>query len=50
MHEFELKSDDSCALCIFQGETAGKRVAIELLIWGNKAVFEPFVDRDSFLV
>ena len=42
MHEFEVKSEESCALCIFKGETINA-LPLNWLIWWNKAVFEPFV-------
>jgi len=42
MQEFEVKSDESYALCIFKGETINA-LPLNWLIWGNRAVFEPFV-------
>ena len=42
MHELEVKSDESCALCIFKGETING-LPLNWLIWWNIAVFEPFV-------
>ena len=42
MHEFEVKSDESCALCIFKGETTNALPLNWLICW-NKAVFESFV-------
>ena len=42
MQEFEVKSDESCALFIFKGETINA-LPLNWLIWGNKAIFEPFI-------
>jgi len=42
MQEIEVKSDESCALCIFKGETINA-LPLNWLIWGNRAVFQPFV-------
>ena len=42
MQEFEVKSDESCALFIFKGETING-LPLNWLIWGNKAIFEPFI-------
>ena len=49
MQEIEVKSDESCALCIFKGETINGLPLNWLICW-NKAVFEPFVLTRFFLV
>ena len=43
MQEIEVKSDESCTLCIFKGEAINALPLNVVVDLGNKAVFEPFV-------